>query len=228
MKRTTLRRTALAGAALSAALLVTAACSGGDDMAGMDHGSGSPAASASASTTANFNDADVMFAQMMIPHHQQAVEMADLAPTRASDPELKDLAAKIKAAQDPEIATMKGWLTAWGKPTEAPGGHNGHSMPGMSSSPGHNMSGMNSPTPGSSGMPGMMSDQEMEELKAAKGTEFDKMFAEMMIAHHNGAIEMAKTEQANGSNPDAKALAAKIAADQAAEVQTLQKILDRL
>ncbi|MCT2281211.1 DUF305 domain-containing protein [Micromonospora chalcea] len=235
MKRTTMRRTILAGAALSA-LLVTAACSGGDDMAGMDHGSGSQAASASASTTANFNDADVMFAQMMIPHHQQAVAMAELAPTRANDPELKDLAAKIKAAQDPEISTMKGWLTSWGKPTEAPGGHNmpgmssspGHNMPGMSSSPDHNMPGMNSPMPSSSGMPGMMSDKEMEELKAAKGTEFDKMFAEMMIAHHNGAIEMAKTEQANGSNPDAKALAAKIAADQEAEVQTLQKILDRL
>ncbi|NJP35805.1 DUF305 domain-containing protein [Micromonospora thermarum] len=223
MKRTTVRRTALAGAALSA-LLVTAACSG-NDMAGMEHGSGSPTASASASATATFNDADVMFAQMMIPHHQQAVEMADLASARANDPELKDLAAKIKAAQDPEINTMKGWLAAWGKPTAAP---SGHSMPGMSSAPGHDMHGTSSPTPGASGMPGMMTDKDMADLKAAQGTEFDKMFAQMMIAHHKGAIEMAKTEQAQGSNPDAKALAAKIAADQEAEVRTLQKILDRL
>ncbi|MFG3577722.1 DUF305 domain-containing protein [Micromonospora chersina] len=229
MKRIILRRSALAGAALSA-LLVTAACGGGDDTAGMEHGNSNPSTSTSSSANATFNDADVMFAQMMIPHHQQAVEMADLAPTRASDPELKDLAAKIKAAQDPEITTMKGWLTAWGKPTELPGNHSmpgmssapGHNMPGMSASPGHDMPGMNS------NMPGMMSEQEMADLTAAKGADFDKKFAEMMIAHHNGAIEMAKTEQANGSNPEAKALAAKIASDQAAEVQALQKILDRL
>ncbi|MEO3781195.1 DUF305 domain-containing protein [Micromonospora sp. B11E3] len=221
MKRTTAtRRALLTTASLSVLLLGAAACSN-DDMSGMDHGNAGPTASASASTgaAATVNDADVMFAQMMIPHHQQAVEMADLAANRATDPELKDLAAKIKAAQDPEIATMKGWLTAWGKPTEAPAGH---SMPGMSSAPGHDMS-----TPGP-GMPGMMSDKEMAGLKAATGTEFDKMFAQMMIAHHNGAIEMARTEQTNGANPEAKALATKIEADQAAEVQTLQKILDRL
>lgn len=215
MKRTiVLRRALMTGVALSA-LLVTAACSDGNDVAGMDHGNASPAVGSSATATATFNDADVMFAQMMIPHHQQAVEMADLAPTRANDPELKDLAAKIKAAQDPEIATMSGWLTAWGKPTPAPSGHNMH---GMGSSP----------TPRPSGMPGMSSEREMNALMMAKGNDFDRMFAQMMIAHHNGAIEMAKTEQANGANSDAKALAAKIATDQAAEVQTLQKILDRL
>lgn len=211
MKRTILlRRALMTGVTLSALLLTTAAC--GDDMSDMDHGSGnSPTATASASaqTSAAVNDADVMFAQMMVPHHRQAVEMADLAPTRANDPELKDLAAKIKAAQDPEIATMTGWLTAWGKPTGAPQGHDMHGT---------------SP----SGMPGMADEEQMNKLKAAKGTEFDKMFAQMMIDHHKGAIEMAKTEQADGANPEAKALAAKIEADQAAEVQTLQKILDRL
>ncbi|MFD4206332.1 DUF305 domain-containing protein [Micromonospora tulbaghiae] len=207
MKTTILRRAALAGVALSA-LLATAAC-GGDDTGGMTHGTGSSsAAGASPSAGATFNDADVMFAQMMIPHHQQAVTMADLAPTRASDTELKDLAARIKAAQDPEITTMKGWLTAWGKPTDLP---SDHSMPGMTS-----------------GMPGMMSEQQMKNLAAANGAAFDKMFAELMIAHHNGAIDMAKAEQADGSNPEAKALAARIASDQATEVQTLRKILDRL
>ncbi|MEU4789358.1 DUF305 domain-containing protein [Micromonospora tulbaghiae] len=207
MKTTILRRAALAGVALSA-LLATAAC-GGDDTGGMTHGTGSSsAAGASPSAGATFNDADVMFAQMMIPHHQQAVTMADLAPTRASDTELKDLAARIKAAQDPEITTMKGWLTAWGKPMDLP---SDHSMPGMTS-----------------GMPGMMSEQQMKNLAAANGAAFDKMFAELMIAHHNGAIDMAKAEQADGSNPEAKALAARIASDQATEVQTLRKILDRL
>ena len=221
MKRTIAMRRALLTSATLSVLLVGAAACGNDDMGGMEHGNAGPTAGTPASTeaAATVNDADVMFAQMMIPHHRQAVEMADLAATRASDPELKDLATKIKAAQDPEIATMTGWLTAWGKPTEAPAGH---SMPGMTSAPGHDMS---TPMPG---MPGMMSDNEMADLKAATGTEFDKMFAQMMIAHHNGAIDMAKTEQANGANPEAKALAAKIEADQAAEVQTLQKILDRL
>lgn len=219
MKPTILHRAALAGVALSA-LLGTAACGGADDTGGMTHGTGSSsAAGASPSADATVNDADVMFAQMMIPHHQQAVTMADLAPTRANDPELKALAAKIKAAQDPEIATMKGWLTAWGKPTDLP---SDHSMPGMSATPGHGMPGMDS------GMPGMMSEQQMKDLAAANGAAFDKMFAEMMIAHHKGAIDMARTEQADGSNPEAKALAARIASDQAAEVQTLQKILDRL
>ncbi|MCZ7379836.1 DUF305 domain-containing protein [Micromonospora sp. WMMC250] len=213
MRTIVMRRALLTGVTLSALLASTAAC--GDDTSGMDHGSGnSPTvtASASAQAAATANDADVMFAQMMIPHHRQAVEMADLAPTRANDPEVKDLAVKIKAAQDPEIVTMTGWLTAWGKPAAAP---EGHDMQGMSS-------------PGTSAMAGMADDGQMNELKAAKGSEFDKMFAQMMIAHHNGAIEMAKTEQANGGNPEAKALAAQIEADQAAEVQTLQKILDRL
>ena len=219
MRQTILRRAVLAGVALSA-LLATAACGGADDTGGMTHGTGSSsAAAASASADATVNAADVMFAQMMIPHHQQAVTMADLAPTRASDPELKDLAAKIKAAQDPEITTMKGWLTAWGKPTDLP---SDHSMPGMSATPGHGMPGMDS------GMPGMLSEQQMKDLAAAKGPAVDRMFAEMMIAHHRGAIDMARTEQADGSNPEAKALAAEIASDQAAEVQTLQKILDRL
>ncbi|MER6590322.1 DUF305 domain-containing protein [Micromonospora purpureochromogenes] len=219
MKRTVLRRAVLTGAALSA-LLVTAAC--GDDMAGMDHGGGTPAASAPTSAqpgATGVNDADVMFAQMMMPHHRQAVEMADLAPTRASDPEVKDLAAKIKAAQDPEIATMTDWLTAWGKSTATPGGHDGHNM-------GTPMPGMSSGMPG--GMPGMASEEQMNELEAAEGAEFDKMFVEMMIAHHKGAIEMARTEQADGANAEAKALAAKIAADQTAEAQTLEKIRDRL
>ncbi|MEV0819873.1 DUF305 domain-containing protein [Nonomuraea rubra] len=189
------------------ALALLTACGGnGDSMAGhegMSSSSGAPAVtSASAQPSAAFNDADVMFAQMMIPHHEQAVEMADLASTRAADPEVKELAATIKAAQDPEIQTMKGWLTEWGK--AAPEGGMGHDMPGV------------------------MSEEEMAKLEAAKGKEFDKLFAEQMIAHHNGAIEMARTEQSGGSNPQAKELAKTIETTQQAEVEQLRKILDRL
>ncbi|MEV6148908.1 DUF305 domain-containing protein [Nonomuraea sp. NPDC052129] len=198
-----------------AALILLTAC-GGTDSASMDGKdmstmSSAPAATsasaqASAQAAATFNDADVMFAQMMIPHHQQAVEMAELAETRASDKEVKELSAKIKAAQDPEIQTMKGWLTDWGKPL--PSG-------GMDQGMGHDM-------------PGMMSAEDMKKLEDAKGTAFDKRFAELMIAHHNGAIDMARTEQSQGSNPEAKELAKAIETGQQAEVEQMKKILDRL
>ncbi|MEV4580929.1 DUF305 domain-containing protein [Nonomuraea jabiensis] len=200
-----------ATAAAGAVLALVAGCGGagsgstGSDMAGMS--SSAPAATtASASPAAAFNDADVMFAQMMIPHHQQAVEMADLAATRAADKEVKELAAKIKAAQDPEIQTMKGWLTAWGKPMPSEGMDHGmdHDMPGM------------------------MSEDDMKKLEAAKGGAFDRQFAELMIAHHNGAIQMARTEQAQGSNAEAKELAKTIETAQQAEVAQLREILDRL
>jgi uncharacterized protein (DUF305 family) len=208
MKCTTVRRALLAGVAALSALVVLAACGGNDDDTGdVNHGGGA-ATRASSPTSATFNDADVEFAQMMIPHHRQAVQMAALAETRASGAQIKQLAGQIKAAQDPEITTMTGWLTAWGKPSNMPSG--GHNMPGMSS------------------MPGEMSDEDMVKLEAAKGTEFDRMFAKMMIDHHNGAIEMARDEQAQGSDPDAKTLAATIEKTQTAEVSTLQQILDRL
>ncbi|GAA4061433.1 DUF305 domain-containing protein [Nonomuraea soli] len=158
-------------------------------------------ASSPAASAASFNDADVMFAQMMIPHHRQAVRMADLAATRAADPEIKELAGRIKAAQDPEITTLTGWLTAWGEPVEAPMHH---------------------------GMPGMLSDDDMARLGAAQGAAFDRLFAEQMIAHHEGAIEMAETERSDGRDPAAKALAKEIAEAQKAEVAQLRKILERI
>ncbi|MQA25583.1 MAG: DUF305 domain-containing protein [Micromonosporaceae bacterium] len=184
------RRALLAGAGVAAAALL-AACGAGDD---------SPTA-----PDAKFNDADVTFAQNMIPHHEQAVEMAKLAPTRASNPEVKRLASQIEEAQDPEIKTLRGWLKDWGKPETPEGGHTG----------------MN-------GMDGMMSEEEMKRLEAARGAEFDRMFARMMIAHHQGAIKMAETEIADGVNPDAKKLARTIKRTQAEEVKTLKGLLARL
>ncbi|MFE9692603.1 DUF305 domain-containing protein [Micromonospora sp. NPDC005806] len=206
--RTFARRAALAGATVTAALAL-AACGGGDhSTAGSGHdmsNTGTPAAGASAS----FGDADAMFAQMMIPHHQQAVAMAELAETRAADPELRKLAGQIKAAQAPEIATMTGWLTAWGRPVASASA--GHGMPGMDH-----------------GMPGMMSAADMATLATASGTDFDKQFLTMMIDHHEGAITMAKDEQARGANPDAKALARRIVTAQQGEIDTMTKMLGRL
>jgi uncharacterized protein (DUF305 family) len=140
-------------------------------MSGMNHGStGAPASGGT------FNNADVTFAQQMIPHHQQAIEMAKLADGRAADPEVKDLATAIERAQDPEINTMKGWLKSWGKP--------------LPSAPMGDMPGMNHGSGGSSGTAGMMSDQDMNDLKAVKGKDFDKKFAQLMIGHHQGAVAM--------------------------------------
>ncbi|MCK8438867.1 DUF305 domain-containing protein [Streptomyces sp. D2-8] len=213
------RRLAVVGAVTAGGLLL-AAC-GGNDMEGMDHGSGSSASAASTPSTGDkpapgaFNDADVMFAQMMIPHHEQALEMAELVDGRASDAEIKSLAADIEKAQDPEIQTMKSWLKAWGKPESAE-----ESMPGMD----HGSGGMDH----GSGMSGMMSDGDMKKLEAAKGTEFDRMFAEMMIEHHKGAITMAEDEQKKGRNATAEKLAADVVNTQSAEVEKFEKILDRL
>ncbi|WP_328349511.1 DUF305 domain-containing protein [Streptomyces sp. NBC_00445] len=208
-----LRRRMAIISTVAAGGLLLAAC-GGDDMEGMDHGSGTSASATTTPTAGDspapgaFNDADVTFAQMMIPHHEQALVMSKLADGRASDAEIKTLAADIEKAQDPEIQTMKSWLKAWGKPASAE-----ESMPGMDHG---------------SGTSGMMSEEDMQKLEAAKGTEFDRMFAEMMIEHHEGAITMAEDEQKNGRDAAAKKLAADVVKTQSAEVEKFEKILDRI
>jgi len=200
-----LRRALLAGAAVTASLVLSAC--GGDTTSsgsGMNHGAMTAPASA-----ATFNEADVAFAQSMIPHHQQAVRMAAMADGRASSAAVKDLAAKIKAAQQPEIDTMNEWLTAWDKPA---------AMPGMSAMPGM----------AHGAMAGMMTDADLAKLMDAKGKDFDKQFLTMMIAHHEGALTMAEEETAKGSNPDATALAGKIIAAQRAEITTMRGLLGTL
>ncbi|GAA4209281.1 DUF305 domain-containing protein [Actinocatenispora rupis] len=199
-RHTYVRRALLAVTAGAAVLTVAAGCGGkGTDHSGMPGMGGSASASAA---KGDHNSADVMFAQMMIPHHRQAVEMAALVPSRASSTKVKDLAKQIAGAQDPEIRTMSSWLRGWGEKVPAAG--DGHGGMGMDD--------------------GMMSDADMAKLKAAKGTAFDTMFARMMIAHHNGAIAMARDEQRNGRNPAAVKLAKQIIRTQTAEVATLRDI----
>ncbi|SCG80425.1 Uncharacterized conserved protein, DUF305 family [Micromonospora echinaurantiaca] len=204
--RTIARRAALAGAG-TVVVLALAGCAGDHSPSGMGHDQPRSTTTGASASAAAFGPADVMFAQMMIPHHQQAVEMADLAATRAADPEVKRLAGQIKAAQAPEIATMRGWLAAWGRPMPSPGGE----MPHMDH-----------------GMPGMMSAADMARLAAASGREFDRQFLTMMIAHHEGAITMAEDELADGANSDAKKLAQEIITAQRAEIATMREILARL
>jgi uncharacterized protein (DUF305 family) len=161
-----------------------------------------------ADTAGGYNDADVTFAQEMIPHHQQAIEMAGLAESRAESEEVKELAADIEAAQGPEIETLTGWLESWGEDV-----------------PDEGMSGMDHGDMSSGDMTGMMTDDEMADLEATSGAEFDQMFLTMMIEHHEGAIEMAQTEQSEGEFPAAVDMAKEIETTQAEEIQTMQDLL---
>ncbi|MDP9615474.1 DUF305 domain-containing protein [Streptomyces demainii] len=221
------RRLALVGAVVAGGLLL-AGCGGNHDTKDAHDGSAKGATATSGATASSaagaFSDADVSFAQMMIPHHEQALEMAGLADDRASDARIKSLAGRIEKAQDPEIATLKSWLRDWGKPEKAsPGG-----MPGMDhgSDGAGGADGMDHGSGGAMG--GMMSEKDMRKLEAAKGAAFDRAFASMMIDHHKGAITMAKDEKENGRNAKAKKLADDVIKNQSAEVTTLRTLLDRL
>lgn len=190
---------ALAALALTAGL---AAC--GDDSS--DDTRDTTGTIAGAPAGAEFGDADVLFAQSMIPHHEQAIEMADMAldPTVGASAAVLDLAGRIKGAQDPEIELMTGWLTAWGMPMQ------------MDTSDGHDMSSMD----------GMMSAEEMEALAGSTGAEFDRLWLEMMVRHHEGAIAMADDVKADSSNAEVIALADAIITGQQAEIDEMQALLD--
>jgi uncharacterized protein (DUF305 family) len=168
--------------ALAAAVLLTA-CSQG----GQQQGTGAAAAAP--------NDADVTFTQNMIPHHQQAVEMAKLVDAHTKRPELRTLADAIAASQGQEITLLQGWLQTWGKPTTGAGMDHG----GMQ-------------------MPGMMSEADMRQLRLSNDEDFDLMFLDMMTAHHQGAIDMATTELRDGSLPEVKRLAQQISDAQQGEI----------
>ncbi|WP_327304101.1 DUF305 domain-containing protein [Streptomyces sp. NBC_01298] len=204
-KRSLIRR-ATAVAAAATAALVLAACGGNGDDSGSahnGHNTASPSASAPAQQ-GDHNAADTAFAQGMIPHHRQAVEMADLAATRAESAEVKKLADEIKKAQDPEIKTLSGWLTSWGEQVPAEdAGHGGHDMSGM------------------------MTDEEMKQLEAASGKAFDTAFLTMMVKHHEGAVTMAKTEQADGAYQPAKDMAGQIITSQSAEIDRMNTLLGK-
>ncbi|HEX4252074.1 MAG TPA: DUF305 domain-containing protein [Pseudonocardia sp.] len=187
----------------------------------------SPAASAAPASTSEHNDADVTFVQQMIPHHAQAVQMAALAPQRASSAQVKQLAAAIQGAQQPEIDQMTAMLKNWGVPvpaTPAAGGTGGSdlgAMPGMD----HGSTAPAQPGMDHTAMAGMMSDSQMTQLDQAGGAAFDRQFLQLMIAHHEGAVQMSSIELRDGSNPEAKTLAQKITDAQNAEIAEMRRML---
>ena len=161
--------------------------------------------------SAEHNDADVMFAQMMIPHHQQAVEMSEMLLAKDDVPaEVAAFAQKVIDAQGPEIERMNAMLTAWGQDPVDTDGMDG--MEGMDHG----------------GMSGMMSEEDMTALDQAQGTEAARLYLEQMTAHHQGAVDMAKDEAKDGQNPQAVQLAEQVIADQEAEITEMQQMLDKL
>jgi len=207
------------GAAFALTLTLGLAACGSSGSSG---GSASTSTSAGSSASVDHNAVDVMFATMMIPHHEGAIEMSDLALAQASTQQVKDLAARIKAAQGPEIEQMQGWLADWDA-----------GMPMTSSADmGHGM--MSAGPPSSSaddfGMGRMMtmSEADLAALRAATGVEFDKLFLQQMITHHQGAIDMAEIEVAQGLNPATLALAQAIRTGQAVEITEMQQLLSTL
>jgi len=183
---------------MAGALLFTAC--GGHDMSNMSTG---PTDTNVTDSERGFNDADIMFAQMMIPHHEQAIELADMAldPTLMASEQVKALASQIKAAQDPEIDVMTQWLTEWDQPL-------------MDMSEDHSMA-----------MEGMLSIDELGALGQLTGEEFDQAWVSAMIAHHKGAIKMADTVKAEGESALVQELADAIIQAQKSEIDTLELLL---
>ena len=194
----------LAAPVIALALTATLAACGSDDSSSADTTPATAAPGGSA-TTVELNSADIEFAQGMIAHHEQAIEMAEIAldPNIGASPEVIDLATRIKGAQDPEVELMTGWLTAAGEPVA------------MDASEGHDMSSMD----------GMMTAEQMDAMSAMTGAGFDQMWLGMMIAHHDGAISQSETVKANGSNADVLALADQIITAQQAEITEMQALL---
>jgi len=186
--------------ALFAAAIVLATVSVAGCTVNIDNSNGQHGGMMHQDNESEFSSSDVMFAQMMIPHHQQAVDMGTLAETRAKDPEVKDLAAQIKAEQAPEIKQMKLWLDS--------------ANAGMDM--GHEM-----------GMDGMLSKEEMAALENSSGLEFDRLYVAGMIAHHEGAVEMASMVLMS-DNAEAKQLGEAIVSSQTKQIETLKAILKRL
>jgi uncharacterized protein (DUF305 family) len=188
---------------LLAATLALTACGDSDDSP--DH------EAHTASNGDSFNDADVEFASDMIQHHAQALAMVDLTIGRRLDPQVQRLAEDIRDAQGPEIEEMTDWLTAWDQPVP-------ETVRDHANAHGGDME-------MDSDMPGMMSAEQMAELEAAQGAEFQAMWMEMMIEHHEGAIEMAQVEQDEGKYDPAKDLAAGIESAQQDEIATMEDLL---
>lgn len=187
---------------LATAVLALSGCTiniGGTPMAGVDpHAGHMLNQGQSQPDSTSFSQMDIMFAQMMIPHHEQAVQMSALAPTRAESDAVRELAAEIMGEQDPEIERMKNWLISSGASLEM-----GHEMD----------------------MGGMLTDEQLLELENSTGAEFDRLFLEGMILHHEGAIQMAQMV-ISSQNAEARQLGEAIVESQTKQIELMRSMLE--
>ena len=186
---------------LSTALIGQAVRDDSDSMHSMDKGSPHSMGHSSSSKNSAYTGADLMFLQMMIPHHQQAIDISNLAMKSSTNKELLDLAKVIARDQAAEIIQMKAWLKEAGASEDM-----GHSMEGMG---------------------GMLTVDELAALNAAKGAAFDKLWLEGMTDHHDGAIHMVQMIE-DASNMEIKAFGAKVITDQSAQIAQMKKMLASL
>ena len=196
---TTARTRSIAVLAAFAAAVTLSSCSTSTTDRGADVSSAT-----ATEEVAGHNAEDVMFAQMMIPHHEQALELAALVPDRSSNPEVIALAAKISAEQQPEIGAMKALLLQWEVDPNTSAHGSGHD--GMA-------------------VEGMVDDATMAKLDSLKGAEFDTLWLQAMINHHRGAIARAESEIADGRSADMITMATTMVATQQAEIDQMTPIL---
>jgi uncharacterized protein (DUF305 family) len=179
------------------------------------------AAAPAAAGAQQHTDADARFMQGMIVHHAQALEMTALVPDRASSEGVRLMAERINVSQQDEIALMRRWLRARGADTVALGGHDahhGHHAPGAADSAGA----------GHAGMPGMATPEEMARLASLAGAEFDRLFLELMIRHHEGALVMVAElfgTQGAGQASSVYQIASEVDADQRMEIERMRRML---
>lgn len=208
-----MKRNALVLTIAAASAIALSACGGPEE----EEVSGSPdptpatsvatEADSGEEVSAEHNDADVMFAQMMIPHHQQAVEMSEMLLAKDDVPqETADFAQGVMDAQGPEIERMNAMLEAWGEdPVTESDDMGDHGD-----------------------MSGMMSEDDMNQLEDAAGADAAQLYLEQMIEHHEGAVEMAEEQVSGGENPQAVALAEQVIDDQETEITEMETMLDEM
>jgi len=240
MKGSTMKRTLVLSTLAVASTLALAACGEATDATTSATTSATSTATTTPETTetttttteadgeisADHNDADIMFAQMMIPHHQQAVEMSETLLAKEGIPaQVVEFAQGVIDAQGPEIDRMNAMLEAWDQQPVTDSGGMG-TMDEMGGMDHGEMGGMDHGEMG--GMSGMMSQEDMTALEEAQGTEAARLYLEQMTAHHEGAVDMARDEVADGQNPHAITLAEQVINDQEAEIAQMQQMLTDL
>lgn len=194
---------------IAVAILALAGC-GGEAIvpeSQQGHGHGATSAAPPVSASARFNDADVMFAQMMVAHLEQGIDLAQVAKANAAKPKVKELAGAIDATQREELTMLKGWLKLWGKPETPSSDPNVHAAHG--------------------GLP-LLDAAVVSEVKEKSGAEFDLTYLNLMTGHQHGAVEMAQTELKDGSNPEATAYADRVRNSRQGQIQQMLTLVNEL